>query len=216
MLREKETADDYRYFPEPDIPPLTFTKEDIENIRKELPALPQERKKQYMDLGLDEALAVQLIDQPELRRIFDAVYKKTNDAKRSSGLVLTQLLGFLKAEEKEISDAPGVEAMVELAGKIGSGTISANAGKDVLEKMVQTGKTASQIIEEEGMQQISDDSAIETLVLKAMDSNPQAIESFKKGKEAALGAIVGWVMKESKGQANPAKVNEILRKQLEN
>ncbi|KKW37885.1 MAG: Aspartyl/glutamyl-tRNA(Asn/Gln) amidotransferase subunit B, partial [Candidatus Peribacteria bacterium GW2011_GWC2_54_8] len=83
MLREKETADDYRYFPEPDIPPLTFTKEDIENIRKELPALPQERKKQYMDLGLDEALAVQLIDQPELRRIFDAVYKKTNDAKRS-------------------------------------------------------------------------------------------------------------------------------------
>ena len=215
MLREKETADDYRYFPEPDIPPLTFTKKDIENIRKELPALPQERKQQYMDLGLDEALAVQLTDQPELQRIFDAVYKKTNDAKRSSGLVLTQLLGFLKAEEKEISDAPGVEAMVELAGKIESGTISANAGKDVLEKMVQTGKTASQIIEKEGMQQISDDSAIEKLVLKAIDANPQAIESFKRGKEAALGTIVGWVMKESKGQANPAKVNEILRKKLQ-
>ena len=214
MLRNKETADDYRYFPEPDIPPLEFKKENIEKIRKELPTLPRERKQQYIDLGLDESTAIQLIDQTELQRIFDAVYEKTNDAKRTSGLVLTQLLGFLKSEEKELSDAPTPEAMVELVGKIDDGTISANAGKDVLEKMVQTGKSASEIIEEEGMQQISDDSAIEDLVQKAMDANPQAIESFKSGKEAALGAIVGWVMKESKGQANPAKVNKILKKKL--
>jgi aspartyl-tRNA(Asn)/glutamyl-tRNA(Gln) amidotransferase subunit B len=214
VLRDKETADDYRYFPEPDIPPLQFTKEDIENIRKELPPLPRERKQQYLDLGLDDALAVQLIDQPELQRIFDAVYEKTKDTKRTSGLVLTQLLGFLRAEEKELSDAPNAESITELVEKIDDGTISANAGKDVLEKMVQTGKSASEIIEEEGMQQISDNSTIEELVQKAIDANPQAIESYKKGKEAALGAIVGWVMKESKGQANPAKVNEILKKKL--
>ncbi|MCK5020514.1 MAG: Asp-tRNA(Asn)/Glu-tRNA(Gln) amidotransferase subunit GatB, partial [Candidatus Peribacteraceae bacterium] len=94
MLRNKETANDYRYFPEPDIPPLHFTKEDIENLRKQLPSLPSERKKQYMDMKLDESMAMQIIDQPELQRIFDAVFKNTNDAKRASGLVLTQLVGF--------------------------------------------------------------------------------------------------------------------------
>jgi len=211
VLRDKETADDYRYFPEPDIPPLKFTKKDIEDIRKELPPLPQERKQEYMELGLDEAQSVQLIDQPELQKIFDAVYEKTKDAKRTSGLILTQLVGFLRAEEKE---APDAGDMVQLVEKIEDGTISANAGKDVLEKMVKTGKSASEIIEAEGMQQISDDGAIEELVQKAIDANPEAIESYKNGKEAALGAIVGWVMKESKGQANPAKVNEILKKKL--
>ncbi|MCK5020934.1 MAG: hypothetical protein KAS32_28225, partial [Candidatus Peribacteraceae bacterium] len=128
--------------------------------------------------------------------------------------VLTQLVGFIKSNEKEISDAPSPEAMVELVEKIDEGTISANAGKKVLEKMVTTGKSASQIIGEEGMQQISDDGAIEKLVQKAIDANPQAIESFKNGKEAALGAIVGYIMKESKGQADPAKVNIMLRKKL--
>tara|TARA_Y100000310_G_scaffold336263_1_gene420321 strand:+ start:252 stop:1697 length:1446 start_codon:yes stop_codon:yes gene_type:complete len=215
VLRDKESADDYRYFPEPDIPPLRFTKKDIEDIRKELPPLPQERKQEYVDLGLDEASATQLIDQPELQKMFDAIFAKTKDAKRASGLVLTQLLGFLRAEEKEMSDAPSAEAMVELTEKIDDGTISANAGKDVLEKMVQTGKSAADIIEKEGMQQISDEGAIEDLVQKAIDANPEAIESYKNGKEAALGAIVGWVMKESKGQADPRQVNETLRKQLQ-
>lgn len=214
ILREKETADDYRYFPEPDIPPLSFTKKDIEAVRKELPPLPQERRKQYTELGLDEAHAAQLIDQPALQRIFDAVHKKTGDAKRTSGLVLTQLLGFLKAAEKDVSEGPGENAMLELVEQIESGAISANAGKEVMEKMVSTGRSAGEIIEAEGMRQIADDGAIETLVESALAKNPQAVEAYRNGKEAALGAIVGWVMKETKGQANPAKVNEILRKKL--
>lgn len=214
ILRDKESADDYRYFPEPDIPPLKFTKEDIENIRKELPLLPQERKAQYTNMGLDEAQAIQLTDQPALQKIFDAVYEKTNDAKRTSGLVLTQLLGFLKTQEKPIEEGPDAAAILQLIEKIDDGTISGNAAKDVMEKMIDSGKSALEIIEQEGMQQISDDSAIEALVQQAMDANPQAIESFRSGKEAALGAIVGWVMKESKGQANPAKVHEILKKKL--
>jgi aspartyl-tRNA(Asn)/glutamyl-tRNA(Gln) amidotransferase subunit B len=104
--------------------------------------------------------------------------------------------------------------MTELADAIESGSISGNTGKEVLQKMVTSGKGAMQIITEEGLQQISDDSALEALVKQGIDANPQAIASFKTGKEAALGAIVGWIMKETKGQANPAKVNEMLRKMI--
>ncbi|MBU0766803.1 Asp-tRNA(Asn)/Glu-tRNA(Gln) amidotransferase subunit GatB [Patescibacteria group bacterium] len=214
MLRDKETAMDYRYFPEPDIPPLHFEESEIEAVRKTLPSLPRELKSQYGSLGLDEASVRQLIDQPKLREMFDAVHDKTGDAKRASSLVLTQLLGFLNSNDKPVSEGPNAESILELFSKIDDGTISGNSAKDVLAKMVETGKNASSIIGEEGMQQISDDSAIEALVEKAIAENPQAIESYKAGKEAALGAIVGWVMKESKGQADPAKVNEMLRKKI--
>ncbi|MBU2213482.1 GatB/YqeY domain-containing protein, partial [Patescibacteria group bacterium] len=198
----------------PDIPPLHFEDSEIEEIRESLPALPRELKSQYGSLGLDEANVRQLIDQPRLREMFDAVHDKTGDAKRASSLVLTQLLGFLNANDKPISEGPDADAILELVSKIDDGTISGNSAKDVLAKMVETGKNASSIIEEEGMQQISDESEIEELVEKAIAENPKAVESFKSGKEAALGAIVGWVMKESKGQADPAKVNEILKKRI--
>lgn len=216
MLRNKESADDYRYMPEPDIPPLEFTQKEVDAIAADLPLLPQEKKKQYTDIGLDDAQSLQLIDQSALQLIFDAVFAKTNDAKRASSLVLTQLLGFLNAHEKDVSQGPDSERMLELIGKIDDGTISANAGKDVLEKMITSGKNASSIIEEEGMQQISDDSAIESMVQAAIDANPKAIEDFKAGNEKAIGAIVGFVMKESKGQANPTIVNKILQDKLTN
>lgn len=211
VLRDKETADDYRYFPEPDIPPLEFDASLINDVEKSLPVLPRQKKEEYVELGLDEKQAMQLIDQNELRVIFDAVHVHTNDAKRTSSLVLTQLLGFLNAQEKQIDEGPTAEAILELISKIDDGTISANAAKDVLEKMVTNGRSATEIIEAEGMQQISDEGAIEDLVKQAIEANPKAIEDFKNGKEAALGAIVGFVMKETKGQADPQKVNATLR-----
>ncbi len=211
LLREKETADDYRYFPEPDIPPMMLDEKMIGEIRATLPTLPEEQKAAYVELGLDERQANQLIDQPELRAIFDAVHKKTSDAKRTSSIVLTQLLGFLNTHGKSVEKGPGAAGILALIGKIDDGTISANAAKDVLGKMVETGKSPAAIIEEGGMQQISDDGAIEELVSRAIAANPQAIESYKEGKEAALGAIVGWVMKESKGRADPKRVNEMLK-----
>lgn len=212
LLRDKETADDYRYFPEPDIPPLHLAKDLVETMKANLPSLPRQLKEQYLELGLDEKQALQLIDQTALRSLFSAVLEHTNDPKRASSMVLTQLLGFLNAADKTIQQAPSKEDILELLTAIDHGTISANAGKDVLASMVETGKNASTIIKEGGMQQISDDSAIEAMVKKAIEANPKAIEDFKNGNQKAIGAIVGFVMKESKGQANPGKVNAILQK----
>lgn len=211
LLRDKETADDYRYFPEPDIPPLHVSAKTVQVMQQNLPSLPRQLKQQYLDLGLDEKQALQLIDQSALRTLFSTVLEHTNDPKRASSMILTQLLGFLNSAEKTMEQAPTKEHIVELLHAIDSGTISANAGKDVLAKMVETGKNASTIINEEGMQQISDDSAIEAMVKKAIEANPKAIEDYKNGNEKAIGAIVGFVMKESKGQANPGKVNAILQ-----
>jgi len=214
MLREKEDAQDYRYFPEPDIPALHFEMKDIEKVKKSLPTLPREQRKTYAGLGLEEAQALQLMDDDALRGIFDAVFGKTKDIKRTSGLVLTQLLGALKAENKSPAEGPSADAILELVDAIESGSISANAGKDVLITMVKTGKNAGAIIAESGMKQISDEGALLALVDKAIEANAQSVADYKAGKAAALGSIVGWIMKESKGQANPAIINKLLRTSL--
>ncbi len=214
LLREKETADDYRYFPEPDIPPLEFEPAFIADIARTLPALPEEREHTFKELGLGAAEAALLVDQPALCEIFQAVYEHTKDAKRASGIVLTQLRGFLKAAGKGSENGPSAKAMLILVSSIDDGTISANAGKEVLEEMVRTGKEATAIIQEKGLKQIADTGAVETLVERALSENPESVEAFRKGKTAALGAIIGWVMKESKGQANPQMVSAILQKKL--
>lgn len=215
MLREKESADDYRYFPEPDIPPLEVNETMLAGIHKSLGILPREMKKSYLAIGLNNAETSVLIEQPKIRAIFDAVQAKTNDAKRSSGFVLTQLMGFLNAHGKTPTDAPSVNHLLDLLMAIDDGTISGSAGKTVMESMVTTGKAPKDIIAAEGMGQISDDGKIEEFVKEAIAKNPKAIEDYKNGKQAALGAIVGYVMKMTKGQANPGKVNEVLMKSLQ-
>lgn len=214
MLRDKESADDYRYFPEPDIPPLSLTAERIAAVKAGLPPLPSQRRAHYRELGLKDAEVEILLNEPKLRELLDAVEKKTGDGKRAASLVLSQLVGFLNSQEKTIDEAPSIEHVLALVDAIDKGTISGNAGKAVLEKMVATGKTADVIIKEEGMGQISDTSAIEGFVKEAVEKNPKALEDFKNGKQQALGAIVGYVMKQTKGQANPAVVQEILKKFL--
>jgi aspartyl-tRNA(Asn)/glutamyl-tRNA(Gln) amidotransferase subunit B len=212
-LREKGT-EKLNPRSEPDIPPLSFTTEEIEQVRAALPPLPRQLKERYLALKLTEAEVAMLVDQPLLRAHFDAVFDRVKDGKRASSIVLTQLMGFLKEQGKDVSEGPTTASLAELADAVASGAISGNAAKDVIEKMVTTGKSAKEIIAAEGMQKISDTGAIETLVEKAIAANPKAIESFKQGKTAALGAVVGWVMKESKGQANPKMVNDILMKKL--
>jgi aspartyl-tRNA(Asn)/glutamyl-tRNA(Gln) amidotransferase subunit B len=211
LLRDKESAQDYRYFPEPDIPPLSFSEAALKKALNELPMLPRALQKRYGELGLNPAEQRLVLDDAGLRERFDAVYFVTKDGRRASSLVLTQMLGFLNAASKTLADAPAVGALVELVGAVDDGTISGNSAKQVLELMVQTGKAPRAIIAEQGMGQISDDGALKKMVEDALAANPKALEDFKAGKAAALGAIVGAVMKASKGQANPAKVQEILK-----
>ncbi len=161
LLREKESAVDYRYFPEPDIPPLEINPTMLAGIQKEMGVMPQEMKKQYLSMGLSEAETSLLIEQPKIRAIFDAVQAKTNDAKRTSSFVLTQLIGFLNAHGKTSAEAPPVNDLLDLLLSIADGTISGNAGKTVMETMVTTGKSPKAIIAAEGMGQISDDGKIE-------------------------------------------------------
>ena len=216
MLREKETADDYRYFPEPDIPPMRFTAKDIGDIRGNMPELPRELKDRYLQLGTEEFEAVLLTDDPYLRRVFDAVLQKTNDIKLTRSLVLTQLAGFLKTEEKDY-ERPDAERMIALMSglieQLSEGIIHKNQTKEIIDEMVRTDSEAKEIIRMRGIQ-ISGIHETETYVDRAIAENPKAVEAYKAGKMQAFGALVGWVMKETKGQADPVKVNGLLRKKL--
>lgn len=211
LLRDKENAQDYRYFPEPDIPPLIFDASELRRVQSELPPLPRVARKRYMEGGLTAAQAIQLTDDVLLQQMFDAVLEATKDMQRTSGLILTQLLGMLNASKKSTADGPSTAAMLELVQCIDDGMISANAGKEVLLSMVESGENPSEIIERKGLKRIADTDAIDALVRAGIEANPKAVESYKQGKHAALGAVVGWVMKQSAGQADPALVQKALQ-----
>ena len=210
ILRDKESAADYRYFPEPDIPPLDLSEAFVSAIAAGVAKLPSEMKAEYVGLGLTEAEATMLTDNEALRSRFDAINAKVKNAKRASSIVLTQMPGFLTELGKTINEAPSAEALAELAEKISSNTISTNIGKDVLKKMIESGKSAADIIKAEGLGHVSDDATLEKLVDAAIAKNPKAIADYKAGKGNAIGAIVGSVMKETKGQADAAKIQKIL------
>jgi len=210
VMREKESSADYRYFPEPDIPPLHFEESEVSDILASIGEMPEERKKRYLEAGLSENQAVMLTGDPRLSDFFDTVVSKVNDYKKVSSVVLTQLMGFLKAENKGLSQGPGADEIIELLNLIDGGTISANAGKAVLEKMVKEEKPPKDIVKEGGMQQISDSSEIESLVKEAMENNPKAVEDFLSGNEKAKAAIIGFVMGKTKGQADPRVVDQAV------
>jgi aspartyl-tRNA(Asn)/glutamyl-tRNA(Gln) amidotransferase subunit B len=214
ILREKESAADYRYFPEPDIPPIHLTATALDELKLLTVELPHERLEKYRAVGLSDDQAVLLVDDPPLADFYDEVAAYTHDHHRASSVVLTQLLGFLRVSGKKLSEGPRTEQVIELLHFVDDGTISAHAAKEVLEKMVHEGRNARSFIEEQQLRNIVDLPTLRALVREAIEANPQAVADIKSGKEKAMAALVGYIMGKTRGQADPKIVHGLLQKEL--
>ncbi|MFA5160226.1 MAG: Asp-tRNA(Asn)/Glu-tRNA(Gln) amidotransferase subunit GatB [Candidatus Omnitrophota bacterium] len=215
-MRSKEEAHDYRYFPEPDLVPFTLSRETVEEIRKTLPELPLERAKRFIkEFGLSEYDAYVLVQEKKLAGYFEACVHAGAPAKSASNWIQNELLALLNAKNIAIENCSvSPHALAGLIRLVEQGTVSGKSAKDVLQEMATTRKTAEVIVKEKGLTQVSDTGLIEKAVEKAIAANPAAVVEFKAGKQKALGALVGAVMKETGGKANPQLANEILRRKL--
>ena len=216
-MRGKEDAHDYRYFPEPDLMPLEISREWVEDIRKTMPELPEQKRQRYMGLGLSEYDASVIVEQMPLALFFDKTLELGANPKTAVNFMMGEIAAYLKENKVEITDTKLTpENLAELISLIEKGTISNNIGKQILvEEMIVNGEKASAIVEKKGLSQISDEGAIKEIVERIVNSHPAEIEAYRNGKTNLLGFFVGQVMKETKGRANPKTVNELIRKILE-
>ena len=214
-MRSKEDAHDYRYFPDPDLLPLELESEWVNSLKETLPELPDQKKHRFM-----EEYGLSLYDSSVLiaeRSRADYYEKAANgqDPKLVANWLLNELLGALNKENTLLDDSKvSAEQLGELVGLIDDNTISGKIAKDVFAIMVETGKSPSVIVEEKGLKQVTDKGAIETLIDQVIAENPDNVAAYRGGKDKLFGFFVGQVMKKSQGKANPAMVNQILKKKL--
>ncbi len=215
-MRSKEDAHDYRYFPEPDLVPLRVSAEWRDRIKAEMAELPPARRKRMLeDYGLREYDAQVLMQTRELSDFYERVASTAGDPRAAANWVMGDLMGLLKAENKEIVESPvKPEDLGDLIALIGKGEISGKIAKDVFAKMVVGGESARTIVDREGLRQISDTGALEKIVDDVLAANPKQVEQYQGGKTTVIGFLVGQIMKASRGQANPAAVNELLKTKL--
>ncbi|MFQ6672546.1 MAG: Asp-tRNA(Asn)/Glu-tRNA(Gln) amidotransferase subunit GatB [Candidatus Tectimicrobiota bacterium] len=215
-MRGKEEAHDYRYFPEPDLVPLVIDEAWVEEIRSTLPELPDAKRARFeSDYGLPAYDATVLTASRALADYYEAAATAGEDPKMVSNWVMSELLGLLNRDGKEITESPVTPAsLAGLLRLVADGAISGKTAKEVFEEMYATGRTAEAIVTERGLEQISDADALETVVAQVLADNPDAVERFRSGKTQVIGFLVGQVMKATQGQANPQVVNELLRRKL--
>jgi len=216
-MRGKEEAHDYRYFPDPDLVDLVIDQEWVDRVKASLPELPDARKARYVnEYGLSNYDADVITSSKAIAEFFDATLEYTKDAKAVANWMMGDLLRYLNENNLEIEASQmtpkGLGEMLQLMEK---GTISGKIAKTVFKEMLETGKSPQVIVEEKGLVQINDESAILEAVKVAIGNNPQSVEDFKNGKEKAVGFLVGQVMKETKGKANPGLVNKLIKEQLQ-
>jgi aspartyl-tRNA(Asn)/glutamyl-tRNA(Gln) amidotransferase subunit B len=215
-MRSKEEAHDYRYFPEPDLPPLRLDDALIERIRGELPELPRAKVKRFTEqYGLPAADAKILCADRALADFYEESARHYRDGKKLANWVLGELLRLQKESAAAVSAWKLTPLhLAELLGELERGSISANTGKDVLGEMFRTGKAASAVIAEKGLAQVSDSGAIEAAVDEVLARSASEVASYRAGKTQVLGFLVGQVMRTMKGKGNPQRINEILRQKL--
>lgn len=216
-MRGKEDANDYRYFPDPDLLPVEITSEDIEAVRATLPELPEAKKQRFMaDYGLSNYDADLLVQSREVSEYFETVAKACGDAKLAANWVNGEVSKMLADNELEVTASPvDADALVSLLQRIQDNTISNKIARQVFEAMWNGEGTADEVIDKKGLKQITDTGAIESMIDEIIANNPNQVEQYRGGKEKLFGFFVGQAMKASKGKANPATVNEILKKKLE-
>ena len=216
-MRSKEEAHDYRYFPEPDLPPLIVDDEWRERIAASMPEMPRAKRERFMsEYGLSEYDARTLSAAKETADYFERVAQACGEAKTAANWVQGDLAGALNAAGKTIDASPiSAENLAELLKLVVDGTLSSKLAKQVFAKMFETGKTAPQIVEAEGLKQISDTGELEKIIDDLLAKSQSQVETYRGGKTSVLGFFVGQVMKATRGQANPKAVNELLRKKLD-
>jgi len=215
-MRSKENAHDYRYMPEPDLPPIITTDEEIDAYRKSLPELPDARRARLeKEYGLSEYDAGIITSSRQMAEYFDAVIATGADAKLAANWMMSDLAKNLNAEGIDISKSPvEAERLGQMIQLIMKNTISGKIAKKVFSEMWTNPDAPEKIVKDKGLVQITDTKAIEAIVDKVIEDNQKAVEDYKGGNKKAIGALVGQVMKQSKGKANPQMVNELLAKKL--
>ncbi len=216
-MRTKEEAEDYRYFPEPDLLPLVIPQQWLEEIKANMPELPEERLERFIkELGLDQYSAKVLTDNKELGDFFEESLRYYGqDPKLTANWLLNDLLGSLSEVGKDIESSPvSPQSLAELVKLIKENVLSSKLAKEVIKEMTATGKSPSQIVEEKGLKQISDEGQIRSMIEEVLRENSKEVERFKAGEEKVFGFLVGQVMKKAKGKANPQLVNKLLREML--
>lgn len=211
-MRTKEDAHDYRYFPEPDLAPIVLSDEYINNIKTSLPEMPHIKKERYIrEYGLPEYDATQLTASKYVAKFFEDTNAICNNPKAVSNWIMSDLFRMMNEKEIEISECKiSSQDLAKLIQLIDKGVISSKIAKQVFEEMFETGMDPEEIVKEKGLVQISDENAIKEIVEKVVEKNPQSVADFKAGKDRALGFLVGQIMKETKGKANPQIVNKLL------
>ncbi len=214
-MRSKEDAHDYRYFPDPDLLPLEISDKFIQDIQTDIPELPDEKKKRFIDkFKLSPYEANILVSDIETSKYFEAVIKEA-DVKLATNWITGELFAVLNDKNLEISDSPiSANNLAKLINLIKDGTISGKIAKTVFEQMVDTNENPQKIVQERGLQQQSDPKALEELIDKVIENNADKVSQYKSGKDKLFGFFVGQVMKESKGKGNPQLINKILKEKL--
>lgn len=215
-MRDKEDAQDYRYFPDPDLVAIRLSEEYIENIKNNLPELPESRKARYVDeFKLSEKDSNLLTASKYLSNLFEEAEKICKNAKVVANWILSDISRILNEKEMEAEKIPfSGKELAKLVELIEKGTISSAIGKKVIAELFENPKDPEEIIKEKGWIQISDEGAIKEVVMKVLENNPQSVADYKAGKDKALGFLVGQAMKETKGKANPQMLNKMFLEEL--
>jgi aspartyl-tRNA(Asn)/glutamyl-tRNA(Gln) amidotransferase subunit B len=216
VMRSKEDAHDYRYFPEPDLQPLVVSAEFVEKVKTEMPELPDAMRDRFMsEYELSYADASQLVTEKDLAQFYERAARASGNPRVSANFILSELLRELNNSGRAAGDSPvTAENLAELIKILDAGKINNNQAKEVLVEMFGSGKTAAEVIREKGFEQISDAAAIEKIVDEIIENNQNQVTAYRAGNEKLFGFFVGQVMRASQGKANPKIVNEILKNKL--